>query len=399
MAAPKMLLPALAWDERFRIENADDVMTPALLIYPDAVAANINAIVKSLSGDASRWRAHVKTAKLAFTMRMLVERGVTNFKCATTLELLVACESGARDVLVAYPVVGANAQRVREIAEKFPKVRVSILAENEAQALQWRSTRVGVFLDINPGMDRTGVEQDRHTEIVTLVHAIKSSALDFRGLHYYDGHFGGLEESERIAAAQQGYEHLLAAVAAIEESGVAVEEVITAGTPTFAASASFAGFRGHRFVHRISPGTVVYNDATSLVQLPSSLGLQPAVLVMTRVVSHPHAGRITCDAGHKSVSADAGLPTCVVAGHPELAPLGPSEEHLPMAVADGSVPPKVGEILYLLPRHVCPTVNNFDVALIVQDHRAAHVEKVSARGREMPIVKSRLPVAAMTREA
>src|SRR5438067_78129 len=83
---PKMLLPTLAWDERFRVENAEDVMTPALLLYPDAVAANIDAIVKSLSGDAGRWRAHVKTAKLAFTMRMLVERGVANFKCATTLE-------------------------------------------------------------------------------------------------------------------------------------------------------------------------------------------------------------------------------------------------------------------------------------------------------------------------
>jgi len=78
MAAPKMLLPALAWDERFRVENAEDLMTPALLLYPDAVGANIDAIVKSLSGDASRWRAHVKTAKLAFTMRMLVERGVTD---------------------------------------------------------------------------------------------------------------------------------------------------------------------------------------------------------------------------------------------------------------------------------------------------------------------------------
>jgi D-serine deaminase-like pyridoxal phosphate-dependent protein len=397
MAAPKTMLPALAWDERFRVENADDVMTPALLLYPDAVAANIDAVLRVLDGNADRWRAHVKTAKLAFTMRMLVERGVANFKCATTLELLVACESGARDVLVAYPLVGANARRVREIAESFPNVRVSILAENEAQASQWRGSRVGVFLDINPGMDRTGVEQDRHSEIVALVHAIKNSGLNFRGLHYYDGHFGGLAESERIAAAQQGYEHLLAVVAAIEQAGVAVEEVITAGTPTFSASSSFARFRGQRFAHRISPGTVVYNDATSLSQLSASLGLQPAVLVMTRVVSHPHAGRITCDAGHKSVSADAGLPTCVVAGHPELTPLGPSEEHLPMAVADGFVPPKVGEILYLLPRHVCPTVNNFDSALLVRENRIEAVEEVSARGRENHLLGREALVANATR--
>ena len=63
---------------------------------------------------------------------MLVERGVRNFKCATTLELLVACRSGAADVLLAFPVMGANARRVREIADQFPDIRISVLAENEA---------------------------------------------------------------------------------------------------------------------------------------------------------------------------------------------------------------------------------------------------------------------------
>ena len=68
----------------------------------------------------------------------------------------------------------------------------------------------------------------------------------------------------------------------------------------------------------------------SLAQLPGEHGYAPAVLVLTRVVSRPHSGIVTCDAGHKSVSADAGVPTCVVVGHPELVPLTSSEEHLPL---------------------------------------------------------------------
>jgi D-serine deaminase-like pyridoxal phosphate-dependent protein len=96
---------------------------------------------------------------------------------------------------------------------------------------------------------------------------------------------------------------------------------------------------------------------------------------------------VTCDAGHKSVSADAGVPTCVVVGHPELTPLGPSEEHLPMRSSNGTVP-QIGEVLYLLPRHVCPTVNNFDRALLVRDGQIEAVEKVSARGREEPLLQS-----------
>ena len=94
---------------------------------------------------------------------------------------------------------------------------------------------------------------------------------------------------------------------------------------------------------------------------------------------------ITCDAGHKTVSADAGVPTCVVLGHPELEPLAPSEEHLPMRVAAGAAVPAIGELLYLVPRHVCPSVNNFDDAVIVSNGELMAVERVSSRGRERPI--------------
>ena len=72
-------------------------------------------------------------------------------------------------------------------------------------------------------------------------------------------------------------------------------------------------------------------------------------------------------------------------GHAELTPLPPSEEHLPFSVAAGAPGPQPGDILYLLPRHVCPTVNNFDCALLVRKGEIEAVEKVSARGREAPL--------------
>ena len=86
------------------------------------------------------------------------------------------------------------------------------------------------------------------------------------------------------------------------------------------------------------------------------------------------------------MSADAGVPNCVVVGHPELTPLSPSEEHLPMAVAGEAAGPKIGDTLYLLPRHVCPTVNNFDYALLARHGLVESMERVSARGREAPLL-------------
>jgi len=380
------MLSELKWDRRYEIAGIEDVLTPALVLYPEIIAANIERTLELLAGNADRWRAHIKTAKLGYTLRLLVERGVRNFKCATTLELLVACQSGAKDVLYAYPAMGANALRAREIAEEFPDVRISVLAESDEQVRQWRDSRVGIFLDINPGMNRTGIEQSRREQIISLARAIVDAGLEFRGLHYFDGQYGGLAESERTREAHRGYDRLLEIVSELERSGRNAPEVITSGTPTFPCSLNYEGFRGGNFVHRISPGTAVYCDATSLEQLPAEYGYGAAALVLARVVSHPHAGMITCDAGHKAVSADAGVPTCVVVGHSELTPLSPSEEHLPMAVAEGAAGPQIGDVLYLVPRHVCPTVNNFDCALLVRDGRVEAVEKVSARGREAPLL-------------
>jgi D-serine deaminase-like pyridoxal phosphate-dependent protein len=384
--AMQNMLSEFSWDPRYRISGVEDVLTPALVMYPEVIASNIEQTLKLLGGDTNRWRVHIKTAKLGFTLRMMVERGIRNFKCATTLELLVACQSGAADVLLAYPVMGANARRAREIAQQFPDVRISVLAENEEQVQQWRGSRVGVFLDINPGMNRTGIEQSQSTKILGLAQAIADAGQEFRGLHYYDGQFGDLAVGERTKAAHRGYDRLLEIVSELEHSGISVQEVITSGTPTFPCSLSYEGFRRGRFLHRVSPGTVVYCDATSLEQLPKEYGYRPAALVVTRVVSAPRAGIITCDAGHKAVSADAGVPTCVVVGHPELTPRSPSEEHLPLAVKVGATGPHLGEALYLIPRHVCPTVNNFDCALLVRNGEVESVESVSARGREAPLL-------------
>jgi D-serine deaminase-like pyridoxal phosphate-dependent protein len=372
--------------EPYVIQGASLLLTPALAIYPKIVDENIATTIRLLSGNPNRWRPHVKTAKLQFIMHRLVERGIGQVKCSTTLELSTACAAGISDVLLAYPAVGATALRVRELAARNPQVRISVLAENPSQVVTWKGSRVGIFIDVNPGMDRTGIEQDRVPAILELAGAIANAGLAFRGLHYYDGHIAAPSFEEREELAHRGYDLLMQIVAAMERAGFPIEEVITSGTPAFACAASYAPFRESSFVHRASPGTVVYNDATSLGELPAEWGYQPAAVVVSTVVSHPRENRLTCDAGHKAISADAGAPTCSVAGHPNFIPLKPSEEHLPIEVGSQRRP-EIGEALYLVPRHVCPTVNNFDDALIVESGRVIRVEKVTARGHESPLRK------------
>lgn len=370
------MIPDLA---SYQIESPDQLLTPALLLYADAVDSNIAATLRILDGDPNRWRPHLKTAKMQWVIKRLLHAGVRQFKCATTRELTVALQSGAHDVLLAFPVVNANARRVLEIAEAHPEAKVSVLVENASQVDLWRGTRVGIFVDVNPGMDRTGVDDYNLPGLLSLASSIGAQ---FRGIHYYDGHVSASDRIERELQAHMGYDRLLRITAALENARVAAAEVVTSGTPAFPYSMTYRPFGGASFLHRASPGTVLFNDATSLAQLPEEFGYRPAAIVLSTVVSHPKLNRITCDAGHKSVSADAGVPTCVVLGRPDLEPLRPSEEHLPIAVPAGSKLPPVGSVLYLLPRHVCPTVNNFDEALLVRNGHLVGVEPVAARGHE-----------------
>ena len=269
------------------------------------------------------------------------------------------------------------------IADAHRRSRISVLVENPTQVAGWKGARVGIFIDVNPGMDRTGIEQERVEGIIEIARAIAAAGLEFRGMHYYDGQISALDLGERCAIAHKGYDRLMDIAAKVAAAGFKIGEIITSGTPAFPCAANYAPFQSSDFIHRASPGTVIYCDATSATQLPAEWGYQPAAVVVATVVSHPIANRITCDAGHKAVSADAGLPTCTVIGRPDLEPLKPSEEHLPIQVNQGSRP-KIGEALYLIPRHVCPTVNNFDDALIVEGNRVVAIERVTARGHEGP---------------
>lgn len=358
----------------YALKKADSVLTPALLIYPELVDANIRATLRMMGGNPDRWRPHIKTAKIASVIRQMIGHGIRSFKCSTTLELLTACEAGAEDVLLAFPVMGANARRTVDIARQFPKTHISVLIEAAEQmtAFPHADAGIGIFIDVNPGMNRTGIGEDRIADICDLGRSVGAA---FRGVHYYDGHIA----SEALAHA--GYDRLLEIVEALSLAGSNPGEVITSGTPAAPWALSHHGLKNGSFVHRVSPGTVIYNDMSSLRQLPD-FGYVAAALVLSTVVSHPAPNMFTCDAGHKSVSADAGVPTCEVIGRPDLKPLKPSEEHLPVDANATGNPPALGTQLYLMPRHVCPTVNNFDEALIVIGGEVRGVERVTARGHE-----------------
>lgn len=364
-------------------EVAERTLSPALVVYLERVRENLARVIE-VAGGADRWRPHVKTSKIPAVWRELAEAGLRQFKCATTREAseLLGClaDGGVEDadVLLAHPLVGPSLDRLGQIAEAHPRARVSVLCEDPSIVARVPRA-VSVFVDVNPGMNRTGIPC---SETGAIAAVCRAAGARFRGVHYYDGHLHGSDRVARRRAAHEGYDRALELLDVLAGEGLESEELITSGTPTFPHALDHPGLAALTgTAHRISPGTVVYHDGRS-DELDDGLGLVPAALVFTRVVSHPVAGVVTCDAGSKSLAAEAGDPCARVLGRPDLVAQTPNEEHLPL-LCSGRMPERGSELL-LFPRHVCPTINLADQALLVDGGRF-EVAAVTARGHELRV--------------
>lgn len=283
------------------------------------------------------------------------------------------------DLLVAYPLRDPALAWAGKLARRHPATSMSVLCESVEDVASVPDS-LGIFVDINPQMNRTGVPM---ADVESISSIAQAAGKRFRGLHFYDGDVRDVDPETRRQKTEPLYERLLEILATVKDAGSDVPELVTSGTPSFRVALGFGGFRElpGGTTHRISPGTVVYHDTFSAECLPD-LDLHPAALVLSRVISHPEHGIVTADAGSKSIAAEAGDPCCLVVGHPDLVAQKPSEEHLPFRVESGT-PPDRGTPLLLVPRHVCPTVNLAEAALVLESGSEPRVVPVSARAHEL----------------
>jgi len=365
-------------------EVAAELLSPSLVVYLDRVRDNLATMLAHLGGDPGRWRPHVKTAKIPEVLAEYARAGLRHFKCATTRETRVLLETLAAagvddpDVLLAQPLVAPALGVVQQLARRHPRARLAVLVEDR-DGVREVPAELSLFVDVNPGMDRTGLAC---ADVGAVIEIARAAGPRFRGVHCYDGHIHDRDPLARRRAAHAVYARAVELVDALRRANAAAAELITSGTPTFPdalAYEPFADLRGT--VHRISPGTVVYHDQRCEEEDPTT-GLVPAALVFARVVSRPAPGLVTCDAGSKALAAEAGDPCAVVLGRPELVCATPSEEHLPLHVRAGETPAR-GTTLLLVPRHVCPTVNLAETALLVERGRPPRAVAVAARAHDL----------------
>jgi D-serine deaminase-like pyridoxal phosphate-dependent protein len=368
----------------YAIRDTSGIFSPALLFYKELIRNNIFRAVE-LAGGAERLRPHVKTHKTREIVRMEMEAGIRKHKCATIAEAEMVASCGVPDLLIAYPLVGPNCERLARLIRAFPQCRFSVLVDHPAgimalsQALSAEGEQVDVLLDIDVGQHRTGIAPG--TEAVELYEMIhRSPGLSDGGLHAYDGHNRQESFVERQSAVQAQLEPVFKLRTTLTQKGLPVPRIVVGGTPTFPIHARLdvPGLE-------CSPGTMILHDHGYGSRFPDVAGFTPAALLLTRVISRPTPVRITLDLGYKAVSADPPAGNrCLLLDVPNYQAILQNEEHL-VIETPAAERYRPGDEIVAIPTHVCPTVALHRQAYVIENGQVAGMWEIAARDRLLSI--------------
>jgi D-serine deaminase-like pyridoxal phosphate-dependent protein len=358
-----------------------EISTPALTIDLDTLERNLERMAAYCRNHGLGLRPHTKTHKTPEVARMQLERGACGLTVAKVGEAEVMASATNAEILVAYPIFGG--EKLRRLAALAKTRPILIALDDEATAREVsraaiaQESALGVLVEFDVGLGRCGLEPGAAcVELATKI--LKMPALNFRGLMLYSGNIWG-SEAERQRITTQVAEQVHRALLAFAEARLPVEIVSGGSTPGAFLSHQIAGLT------EVRPGTYVYNDLNTYYQGVCRLE-DCAVRVVVTVVSTAVAGRAMIDAGSKTLSSDllgsgprAGYGYVVEAPDAKLIKL--NEEHGYLDITGSNHRFRVGEILTVIPNHVCTCVNMHDEVFALRNEEVICSWRVAARGK------------------
>ena len=359
------------------IESID---TPAALVDLDRMERNLARAADYARQHGLALRPHVKTHKSPRVASAQIALGASGLTCATPHEAEVMADVSG-DLLIAYPPVGAA--RAQRIAQLPSSVKVTVALDSEraideiARAAASAQRTVGVYVELDVGMHRVGVPAvDTALGLARRIGARPS--LEFRGIAFYPGHVREAVD-DQDAKLRSLSDALSAAIQRFEQAGMPPGVVSGGSTPTLWRTHEISG------VTEFRPGTYVYNDRTTAAIGACSWD-DCALTVLATVVSTAVPGQAVIDAGSKALGREpvrgaVGEGFGALLDHPEVVVERMSEEHGVLDLATTDWKPQVGELVRVIPNHVCIVVHLNDVIYGLRDGAIATSWPVAARGR------------------
>ena len=340
--APDVSLPIATLDGRLD--------TPAILVDLDIVDSNIARMAAFARRTGLALRPHIKTHKSLAMARRQLEAGAAGVCCATASEAEVLIMGGVRDVLLAYPLVGAA--KFARIAPLFDRGELTLVTDSKSVTADYRQLAqnigrpISVVVEVDSGMNRVGIDPRSVVEVAEDV--TRGNDLTFRGIMTHAGH-------SHDATDQLGIEAVARQEAAV--MGAAREELEAAGfdVPMVSAGSTITApyLKSADGITEIRPGTYIYNDLRTLGTYACTAD-SLAASALASVVSL-EGDRVTVDAGSKTLtmSRDGGFGFGHLRDQPASRFTRLSEEHGVLDLPGAQARLAVGDRVEVMPIHVC----------------------------------------------
>lgn len=346
----------------------DDIDTPALLLDPDVMEANIAAMAAFFRDRPQKLRPHFKTPKTPAIAHRQLEAGAIGVTCAKVGEAEVLVRAGLGPVLIANQVVGhLKIDRLMALLASGIEVIVAVESELNVRELEEGAARSGLrpqaIIEVDVGMQRCGTSSPEET--VALARRLAAGPVRYRGIMGYEGHAVLIEDGEeRRKRATEAMERLSRHVAALRDAGIPPEIVSAGGTGTFDITGAWPG------VTEVQAGSYVFMDGRYRAVRPD-LG-QSALTLLTTVIAR-HGPFAIIDAGLKSLTNEFGPP---LGKDLPVKVAYLSEEHGHLALGEADLSP--GDRIEVVPSHNDTTINLHSEYYVVRGDEVVDVWPIEA---------------------
>jgi 3-hydroxy-D-aspartate aldolase len=358
----------------------DQLNTPVLIIDREALDRNIARMADYARAHQVALRPHAKTHKSVEVARRQITAGAIGLCCAKLGEAEALAEGHINNILITSPVVsGPGIRRLAELNRRTDGLIVVVDHPENAAALAAAVDRpLGVLIDIDPGIHRTGVASaEAALELAKCIRRL--DRLSYHGVQMYCGvqqHIASFQEREAVIRARMN--DLKTIITLLAENQAPPAIVTGAGTGTHRIDGAIG------LLTEWQVGSYVFMDRQyTEVDLSGDgkAAFEYSLFVDASVVSCNTPGMATIDAGFKALATDGG-PPAIIAGVPAGSAYHfMGDEHGAIVDPARKHVWRLGDRVRLAVPHCDPTVNLYDSYHVFAGDTLEAIWPVSARGR------------------
>ncbi len=360
-----------------------DLDTPCLVLDLNVLERNLQRMQDITNRAGKSLRPHAKTHKCSSLARMQIQTGASGICVAKVSEAEALVKAGIKGILITGPVATpTKIARLVGLVADSPSLMTVVDNRDSVDlldaALRQKGMSMDVLLDIDVGLHRTGVKPSDALELAT--HILSCPTLRLRGIQAYAGHVQHIRSFDsRKAASHKQLQEVVPVFRRLQALASTCTIFSSSGTGTFNMDLDIPE------VTEIQAGSYTCMDAEYLAigwaeNSAQGAPFDPALRLLTTVVSTNQSEFVTVDAGLKSLYKDGGVPLVMGAEHSGMVYEWFGDEYGKILCPGNIAIPPIGTVLELVTSHCDPTVNLFDRYALTKDSEVVGDWPIDLRG-------------------